>query len=229
MLGRGRLFAHAALASAVALVASASVPACAAQLSQKREEGRTGVPTSVRALGSFTPSISDSVGATVRAAGNPEMRTFRFTPSPKVGAGKALSLGVRGKAISVPDARRQAEEPAGYDMGVAVGARGVALTGSASKVDLGLAKRDSVTVGLGYAKRDWNAQLKLGQEREDLRGADRVGEEKRYSIELGGAYTLTRNLQLGAGMRYRVTPQPNANVHEREDERTAYVGVGVSF
>ena len=183
-----------------------------------------------RALGSFTPATGDAVGATVRTGSVPELKSFRFTPSGQVSPEAGITVGTRSRTLAAPDSRRGADEAAGYDVGVAVAARGLAVTGTSSKVDLGIATRESVGVGLGYGRKEWSAMLSLAEEAERLRGPDSLGTDRRYSIELGGAYTLTRNLKLGAGVRYRVAPEDRADAQARaEDDRAAYLGLGVSF
>lgn len=222
---------RAALAAAAlaALVGSGAGASAAQRVEPAKRAKLERAPVAARALRSFTPSPGEAAGATLRAGAAPDLKTFRFTPSGQVTQGKALTLGIRARPLVVPDSRRGAADVDGFDVGVAVAARGVALTGGATQIDTGLARREVVTMGLGYGRRDWTAQVKVGEERNDVRGASRLGAERRYSIELGGAYTLTRALSVGAGVRYRVAPEASADARARADDRSAYLGLGIAF
>ena len=216
--------------SAVLLAVANPAVAAESRAADNRTKTTEVRASETRALGSFTPSVGDAVGAAVKPGTAPELKSFRFTPSGQVSKGKGVTVGTRSRALAAPDSRRGADEAAGYDMGVSVATRGLSVTGSSSKIDLGIASRESMSVGLGYNRKDWTARFTLGEDNERLRGPDALGTERRYSIELGGAYTLTRNLQLGAGVRYRAVPENSAEARERaEEDRAAYLGLGVSF
>ncbi|MDT7933620.1 MAG: hypothetical protein RQ833_03320 [Sphingomonadaceae bacterium] len=216
-----------ALAAAAAPAWAASTPAQEAARRARPAQQRT--PVTTRALSTFTPSIGASAGASVTAGAGADLQSFRFTPSGQANPSKSFTLGMRARPLSVPDASHAPDEPAGYDVGVALGTRGVALTGQTTAVETGLARKEAVAVGLGYGRRNWTAQVKVGEERENLRGADKFGPQQRYSFELGGAYTITRSLSLGAGVRYRVAPETNADARARAEDRSAFLGLGVAF
>ena len=182
----------------------------------------------LRPLGSFTPSFIDGLGASQRAGSAVDARAFRFTPSGQPTDKRAITLGIRTRTIAAPDATRGTDESAGYDVGMALGTRGLALTGQVSKLDSGLTRREAVTVGLGYGRRHWTTALKFGAEDRSPRGAEPLL-DRRYTVELGGAYSLRRNLSVGAGVRYRVAPEDAATRRQREQDGAAFVGAAVAF
>ncbi len=179
----------------------------------------------VRPLGSFTPSFGDPAGAVPRAGASVDARQFRFTPA---GGARALSIGVDTRVLAAPTATRGSDEPAGYEAGVAVGARGVALTGRVARVDAGLQQRESVAVGLSYGRRDWQTMLRLGAEHRGPPGPAVLLDERAYSVELGGAYLVRRNVAVGANLRYRV-PEDPARRDQAAQDGAAVVGARVAF
>lgn len=225
----GRSF-RAMVGAALVVAIAAAAPASAAQRQDpaRRDRADARLPVAARMLGGFTPSVGDALGATARAGTGADLKTFRFTPSGQAGAAKGVTLGLRARPLAVPDIRRGADGSDGYDVGVALAARGMALTGSSTQIDTGLGRREAVSMGVGYGRRDWTAQLRVGEEREDVRGAARLGAERRYSVEAGGAVALGQLLSVGAGVRYRVAPEGRA-VAARPDDRSAYLGLGVKF
>lgn len=178
-------------------------------------------------LGSFTPSLQSP---TLRSRPGVNERAFRFTPSGQTGDRRGVTVDINTRALTAPTAVRSSERAAGYDLGVALGLRGVSLTGGMSKLDAGLARSESVSVGLGYGERDWNTSLKLGSEDRRARGAEPLDLDRRYSIELGGAYSLSQRFSLSGGVRYRLAPEGETpRVQQGEDDGAVFVGTAVSF
>jgi hypothetical protein len=51
-----------------------------------------------------------------------------------------------------------------------------------------------------------------------------------YSVDVGGSYALTRNLDVTAGMRYRTDRERLARLaDDRRDSRAVYVGTAFRF
>ena len=205
---------------------------CGSALAETRVRPAPRRAEPARVLGAFTPSLIDAPGLALKPGATVDARQFRFTPSGKHGEAHAVTVGLRARSVTLPDATRASTDPAGFDVGVAVGTRGLALSGGMRKLDAGIAQRQAVTLGLDYGRRDWSTSLKLGEEEGWARGATPVGFDKRYSVELGGAYSLGRDVKLGAGVRYRVPASAlddgAAAAKERAD-RSAFVGLGVAF
>ncbi len=181
-------------------------------------------------LGAFTPSLIDAPGLALKPGASVDARQFRFTPSGKHADAHAVTLAIRARPVTVPDATHAAELPAGYDVGLAVDTRGLALSGGVRRLDAGIAQRQAVTLGLGYNRKDWSTSLKLGEEKGWARGVVEDARDKRYSVELGTAYSLGRDVRVGAGVRYRVAPTTPADPDARPPaDRSAFVGLGIAF
>jgi len=50
-----------------------------------------------------------------------------------------------------------------------------------------------------------------------------------YSVDLGGAYSLTRNLDVTAGVRYRSDRDRLTQADARRDSQAVYVGTAFRF
>ena len=217
-------------ALSLCLSAALALGACGSAVAETRARPVVHRAEAARPLGAFTPSLIDAPGLSLRPGATVDASQFRFTPSGKHAQSHAVTLGLRARPVTLPDATRGVDQPAGYDLGMAVGTRGIALSGGMRRVDAGLAQRETVTLGLGYGQRDWTTTLRLGEEDGWARGAQ-AQLDRRYSVELGGAYALGPDVKLGAGVRYRLAP---ANTTLDSDakatqDRSAFVGLGIAF
>lgn len=190
-------------------------------------------------LGSFTPSLVDptrSAAVRVQAA----ERSFRFTPSGKAGDRKALTLGLTSRVVAPVTTARTAVAaatpaldgltPTGYNLGVAVGYQGFSLSGGYSRLESALGPhREGVDLGLSYRGARWKASLQASGELPSHAAVDPLALDKRYAVELGGAYALTPRLSLQGGMRYQlITPLDPRLSGEREDP-SVYLGTSFRF
>lgn len=198
-----------------------------------------GVTEKLRAgsLGSFTPSLVDPArSAAIRAQATE--RSFRFTPSGKTGDRKALTLGLTSRVVAPAAARTTVASidgltPSGYNLGVSVGYQGFSLSGGYSRLEGGLVgttSREGVDLGLSYRGNRWKASLQAsGELPSHLAGGDALLLDKRYAVELGGAYALTPRLSLQGGMRYQlITPLDPRLTDDREDP-SVYLGTSFRF
>lgn len=227
----------AGIAVAPALGASSDNPA---KLPVKR------APTALRGLASFTPASADPRLAAVFARGGLDPTNFRFTPSESRRDGsRAITVAVRARSSrSALAAERAASEsaapssirlaPIAYNLGVAVGWRRFALSGDVSKVDLAGApgSREAVDVGLSYTGKRFSGRVKAAADR-PLPNAPRLIEEApAYSIDVGGSYSLTRNLDVTAGVRYKAERdrlQQTTTRDDRRDSQAVYIGTAFRF
>ncbi len=184
----------------------------------------------LRPLGAFTPSLIDAPGLSLKPGATVDASQFRFTPAGVKAQAHAVTLGVRARPVTLRDATHATEQPAGYDVGLAVGTRGLALSGGVRRLDAGITQQQAVTLGLGYGQKDWTTTLRLGQEEGWVRGAQ-LPLDKRYSVELGTAYSLGRDVRVGAGLRYRMMPANEALSEDvkAQSDRSAFVGLGIAF
>ena len=203
-------------------------------------------PLSVGDIGSFTPAAADPRLAAVFARSGLDTSSFRFTPTESRRSGnRAVTVAVRarstrtalaaGRAGPIADTTASSVSiaPIAYNLGVAVGWRRFALSGDVSKVDLaGMpGSREAVDVGVSYSGQRFVGRVKAAADR-PLPGAPKLVEEApAYSLDVGGSYRLTRNLDVTAGVRYkaerdyRLQPAPD----DRRDSQAVYIGTAFRF
>lgn len=212
--------------------------AVAAKPKKKLTQEADGPAETLRAgtLGSFTPSIVDKSRSPALARAATNERSFRFTPSGKVGDRKALTLGLTSRTVVTPRDRAPVQTAAadvtqGYSVGASVGYYGFSLTGGFSRLDNAFgASREGVDLGLSYRGGRWKASLQASGEQPNRLSLDPLAIDKRYAVELGGAYSLNSRLSLNGGMRYQlVTPlDPSLRERDRADP-SVFIGTAFSF
>lgn len=195
-------------------------------------------------LGSFTPASSDARLAAVLARGGLAGSGFRFTPastSASIRLNRSVTVAVRagtnlgvsgGERVALVNAPASNIAPIAYNLGVAVGWKRFALSGDVAKVDLGLmGGRETADIGVSYNARSWTTRLAVGNEH-PLVGTPRAltGGTTAYSLDLGGSYRLSRNLDLTAGVRYRAPERDRLTVaDDQRDSQAVYIGTAFKF
>ena len=240
-------FLELASMSAAALAAAAlCVPALQAQEAPTNQQLKRAT-TSVRSgIGSFTPAAADPrLAAMLSRVGLPETG-FRFTPSEsrKGGVSKHVTLAVLARTARPAEPAEHiaaAPEtiglaPIAYNLGVAVGWKRFAVSGEVAHFDLANVSsgRDSVDVGVSYAGKRISGRLKANAERPLRTATVLPGEASSYSIDVGGSYSLTRTLDVTAGVRYKSEErdrllhltQPN---QDRRESQSVYIGTAFRF
>ncbi len=212
------------------------------------EEGRAAAPRRVAAptagIGSFTPASGDPKLAAVLARAGISGNGFRFTPS---GAGKpgarAVTVAVRARSTGPASVAAVADRlpaaaspvalaPVAYNLGVAVGWKRFALSGDLAKVDLaGLpGSRESADVGVSYNGRAFSGRLKAEAARPLANEPRLIAETPSYSLDVGGAYRIARNLDVTAGVRYKSERERLPQLTDtRRDSQSVYVGTAFRF
>lgn len=208
------------------------------------KDGRPGkrMAMSGRGIGSFTPAAGDPRLAAALAAAGANESGFRFTPSEAKRSGKrpitvavrARSSATRGEAERVASAAPTVGlTPIAYNLGVAVGWKRFALSGDVGKVDLaGLpGGRETVDVGVSYTGQKASARIKAGADRAPADTPALVGVDESYSVDLGGSYSLTRNLDVTAGVRYKSDRDrlQRLEADDRRDSQAIYIGTAFRF
>jgi predicted porin len=221
-----------AAVSAVGLLLS---PAAAAPAKKKAPA----VAVSFDPLSTFTPAGADPKLAASFGERGLSLTDFKFTPA----AAKSRPSQVRVAIRARPDAVRTkgdsgsaspmtALTPASYNLGVAVGWRRFAVAGDVSKTDSNspaLASKESAVVGVSYSLKRFTGRVAVGAERADDR-IPAIRDRENYSLDVGGAYNLTRRLSLTGGVRYNVERDRNAVVNDnRRDSQAVYVGTAFKF
>ncbi|WP_277979594.1 hypothetical protein [Sphingomonas phyllosphaerae] len=216
-----------------------AVPALGAPDAAPRSARRdAGLP---RLAGSFTPSAADPKLAALFARGGLDASGFRFTPSESRSGNRAVTVAVRARSSATArDEARLASAtpttvgvaPIAYNLGVAVGWKRFAVSGDLAKVDLGALPggREAADVALSYSASKWTGRVSASSDRALPGVARAVAEPQSYSLDVGGSYSLTRNLDLTAGMRLKSERDRLTRIDdERRDSQAVYVGTAFRF
>lgn len=234
---KGRIIAG-VVAGALVAAGAAVVPAGATEQRRVAPAKRAGAPA--RGISSFTPAAADPRLAALFARGGLESRGFRFTPSEAKNT-RAVTVAVRARtnrtaALTervVPTAPAAVGlAPIAYNLGVAVGWRRFAMTGDVAKVELpGQADggRERAEVGVSYSLPRLTTRVKAGADRATGTGPQLVDSKRSYSLDVGGSYSLTRNLDVTAGVRYRTDRDRLQRIDDRRDSQAVYVGTAFRF
>ncbi len=214
---RARILAATVVAAAIA-VAAAVVPARGA------DEARTAAPRRAASLpmggiGGFTPASADPRLAAVLA------RAVTVAVRARTVRGAA---GERVAAASTPAALT----PIAYDLGVAVGWKRLALSGELARVDLAgqPGGRESADLGVSYTGRGFSGRVRAEAVRPAGNVPRLVQDPESYAVDLGGAYRITRNIDVTAGVRYRSDRERLPQLtDDRRDSQSVYVGTAFRF
>ena len=224
----------AALASLALLLA----PATAAS-TQAQKKKRSPLALSI---GSFTPAVADQRLAAEFARRGLQPGSFRFTPSAASNdKSKAVRVAVRARAATPAAAAVRepsttaitAITPAAYNLGLSVGWKRFAISGDVAKVQGGPLPggREAAEVGLSYSLKRFTGRVSAGAERRDEETIARLDPvESSYSVDVGGSYRLTRNLDVTGGVRYKIQNdrlEPLAD--QRRDSQAVYIGTAFRF
>lgn len=226
---------------AAALTAAALVVAPAFGATERAQRLAPRAAPPARLGGAFTPAAADPRLAAIFARSGLADEGFRFTPAQTRTGNRAITVAVRARSNRVAGARAiAAAEPAAtvglapiaYNLGVAVGWKRFAVQGDVKRIDAGLqpGSREAFDLGLSYTGKRFGAQVKAAADR-PLDGAPRMIEGvPSYSVDVGGSYKLTRNLDVTAGVRYRTDRERLARLaDDRRDSQAVYLGTAFRF
>jgi hypothetical protein len=122
---------------------------------------------------------------------------------------------------------------ASYNLGVAVGWRRFAVTGDVAKVKPSVTElggREGAVVGVNYSLKRFTGRVAVAADRTDGRQAAVLPETRNYSLDVGGAYSITGNLAVTGGVRYKVErDRLAAAADQRRDSQAVYVGTAFKF
>lgn len=226
--------------AALIALALALAPALAASLQPPKAKKNPSIIS--LSMGSFTPAVADPRLAAAFAGRGLGTTGFRFTPSYVDDRSKGVKVAVRARSSIATDSRRTIADastpaitaitPTAYNLGVAVGWKRFALSGDVAKVKGGLLPggREAAEVGISYAGKKFTGRMQLGAERTDGRQLRMLAEENSYSLDVGGSYSITRNVDLTGGVRYKIQHdrlQPLED--ERRDSQAVYIGTAFRF
>lgn len=220
--------------------------ALCASISQAREARRiTPVRSAapVASIGSFTPAAGDPrLAAIISRSGLPNSG-FRFTPA-DTGADKKrpITVAVRARGTRAAAVAERAPTggstpgltlaPIAYNLGVSVGWKRFAVSGDLAKVDLaGLpGSQERVDLGVSYTGKRVSGGVRAAASRPLESQPKLISDLPSYSVDVGGAYRLTRNLDVTAGVRYRTDRDRLTRLpDERRDSQAVYIGTAFRF
>ncbi|RYE03693.1 MAG: hypothetical protein EOP61_03580 [Sphingomonadales bacterium] len=190
-------------------------------------------------IGTFTPAAADpKLAAMLARSGLPDSG-FRFTPSDsRRGTGRALTVAVRarttrgqGGQIASAITPSLSLAPVAYNLGVSVGWKRFAVSGDLAKVDMvtkpGIERAD---LGVSYTGKRASGRIQATTERNVTTAPVLEGEKPAYGFDLGGSYSVTRNLAVTAGVRYKSEDQRLPRLTDnRRDSQAVYVGTAFRF
>lgn len=195
-------------------------------------------------VGSFTPSAADPKLAALIARAGLNDGDFRFTPAESRRTGsRAVTVAVRARSASAsrqalqsvvdaPDAASIGLKPIAYNLGVAVGWKRFAVSGDVSRIDLAGApgSRESADIGVTYSGRRFSGRVVATADR-PLAGAPKlISDAPSYAVELGGAYSLSKRIDLTAGVRYKSENyRLDRLTDNRRDSQAVYIGTALRF
>lgn len=227
----GSVVAFAAMALAVAPALGAS------EIDRSMPKRASGVS---RSLGGFTPSSADPRLAAAFARSGLGNSDFRFTPSENRQGNRPVTVAVRARSTQTADSGNAAVAaptvglvPVAYNLGVSVGWKRFAVTGDVAKVDLAgqPGSREAADIGVSYSLPRFTGRVKAGADRALPGSTPQLVEgAESYSLDVGGSYSLTRNLDLTAGLRYKSERERLARFNDdRRDSQAVYVGTAFRF
>jgi hypothetical protein len=136
------------------------------------------------------------------------------------------------QAAAVP-ASVTALAPSTYNLGVAVGWRRFAVAGDIAKSKPAvpaLGGRESAVVGVSYSLKRFTGRVAVGADRPEGNPLPALREGDKYSVDVGGSYSLSRRVALTGGVRYNVErDRASALRDERRDSQAVYVGTALKF
>lgn len=228
------------LGSAVALTAMLCALTMPAGARVAKRKAPSNLAATSGTFGAFTPAAADPriAAAFARSGlGTVSGSPFRFTPSGNAGSRRAITVAVRARAIGRTDASKalglasDGLAPSAYSLGASIGWKRFALSGDVAKVEGGLLPdaRESADLGLSFFGKRWETKLDVAGER-SLNDRPAIGIDQSWSVGVGGSYSLTRNLNVSGGVRYKTQRDDPLNLLDnRRDSQAVYLGTTFKF
>jgi hypothetical protein len=215
------------LLAAVAAAGLLLTPAIAAGEGRKRAPA---VSVSFDPISTFTPARTPS-------------SEFKFTPAAAKSRPSQVRVAIRARADSPSKALLasgssaspvSAINPTSYNLGVGIGWRRFAVSGDVAQLKSGtpgLGGRETALVGVSYSVNNrLTGRVAAGVDRDDGRALTPLRNPDNYSLDVGGAYAVTKRLAVTGGVRYRIDRDRVAAVgDDRRDSQAVYVGTAFKF
>lgn len=228
------------------LVAAAAVAPAIGASQPARSLSAKAQARSLFGLGHFTPAAADpKLAALLARAGLDDDDDFRFTPAESRRSGnRSVTVAVRARSTVTSRQPRDSAgdldaggsiglKPIAYNLGVAVGWKRFAISGDVARVDIAggaPGSRESADVGVSYVARRFTGHLVASADRPTAEAPRLVGEGPSYSLDVGGSYSLSRRLDVTAGVRYKSENYRLDRISDnRRDSQAVYVGTALRF
>ena len=234
----------------IGALAGASLVAIALLLSpasaqQERSKARPAPSLRASPIGTFTPAVADPRLAAALSRRRTAAVSFRFTPAAAADdSGRPVRVAIRARSSTPRDAAARATQtasstgvtaitPTSYNLGASVGWRRFAVSGDVAQTDGGVVpgRRSSAQVGMSYRAAP-RVTARIHASAEEAEGRQRnISEDQAYAVDVGGSFSIARNLDLTGGVRYRVARdrlEPLAQ-DQRRDSQAVYVGTAFRF
>lgn len=233
---------HLALAgSAVAVAGFMLSPAIGAvsDMVRTRSDARVSL-NDLGSISSFTPSIKDPrlAAAYAKVAASASRQGFRFTPtSGSLTGQRSMTVMVRASDDGVAVTRTIDPvdiKPVSFSLNGAHNWRKFALPETMGRKALDPVPVETIADSKNFSLEDgkktrFSTKMVIETRREP--GVRTPAADKDYSLDLASSYSLTRNLNVTAGVRYnnsvagRLTPMTD----ERQDSQAVYLGTVFKF
>ena len=225
---------------ALALAAAAMVMTPAIGLAAAAKQRPPAISLSFDNIPTFTPASADPRLAAMFAGRETSIADFKFTPAAPQGRPSQLRVAVRARGALTP--ARPVEvavaspltglTPSQYDLGLAVGWKRFAVAGDVTRSaspDPAVGTRETAVVGVSYNLKKFTGRVAVGGERNDSRVAP-LARPDSMSVDVGGAYNISRNIALTGGVRYKIErDQIPALADDHRDSKAVYVGTAFKF
>ena len=245
--GPARLLRSATLALTIAGLAAG--PVLAAQAAPAKAKPSTKQRFSFETpLTSFQPPVNEAASFSFTAPGNGASaarlqsveRAFRFTPSGQSDNRKALSLGVSTRVVAgaadrsraAPPVEAYAALPTSYNVDLSLAWKGFAVNTGFSRTEPGplsllATRREAVDLGVSYRGKNWKTSIQgVAEQSSPLLFAP---VERRYAVEIGGAYAVAPRLSVTGGVRYQLAPESPSLLETNRADQSVYLGTNFAF
>jgi hypothetical protein len=225
---------------ALALAAAAMVMTPAIGLAAASKQRPPAISLSFDKISTFTPASADPRLAAIFAGRGTSIADFKFTPAAAKGRPSQLRVAVRASGATTPAGPVEvavaspvsALAPAQYDLGLAVGWKRLAVSGDVARTsspDPVIGTHETAVVGVSYNLKRFTGRVAVGGERNDSRIAPLTRPDS-MSVDVGASYSISRNIALTGGVRYKVErDQIPALAEDHRDSKAVYVGTAFKF
>jgi len=226
--------------AAAVLAAAALVMTPAIGLAAAKKQRAPAISLSFDKNSAFTPASADPRLAAIFAGRGTSIADFKFTPAAAKGRPSQVRVALRAKGAPTPVRPVEVAvapsvnnlAPAQYDLGLAVGWKRFALAGDVARTsspDPVIGTRETAVVGVSYNLKKFTGRVAVGGERNDSRVAS-LARPDSVSLDVGGAYNISRNIALTGGVRYKIErDEIPALVEDRREDKAVYVGTAFKF